>query len=80
MLTKLSISLKIDTYLRPLSLKKKTKINNAVYFPTNPILYDKIKKIKKKLKDKKTKKKHILSMGKLVKLVNRVSRACTINL
>jgi hypothetical protein len=77
MLIKLSISLKIDTYLRPLSLKKKTKINNAVYFPTNPILYDK-KKIK--LKDKKTKKKHILSMGKLVKLVNRVSRACTINL
>jgi len=48
MLTKLSISLKIDTYLRPLSLKTKTKINNAVYFPTNPILYDKIKKIKKK--------------------------------
>jgi hypothetical protein len=55
MLTKLSISLKIDTYLRPLSFKK--NINNAVYFPTNPILYDKIKKIKKKLKDKKTKKK-----------------------
>jgi hypothetical protein len=33
-------------------LKKQTKINNAVYFPTNPILYDKIKK----LKEKKTKK------------------------
>ena len=55
MLTKLSISLKIDTYLRPLSLKKKTKINNAVYFPTNPILYDKIKKIKK-IKRQKNKK------------------------
>jgi ribosomal protein L30/L7E len=54
MLTKLSISLKIDTYLRPLSLKK--NINNAVYFPTNPILYDKIKKIKK-IKRQKNKKK-----------------------
>jgi hypothetical protein len=43
MLTKLNINLKIDTYLRQLSLKSKKKINNAVHFSTNLILNDEIK-------------------------------------
>ena len=47
MLTKLSINLKIDTYLRQLFLKKAKKIHNKVYFSTNSILNDEIKKIKK---------------------------------
>jgi hypothetical protein len=47
---------------------------------SQPIQYYMIKKNKIKIKRQKKKKKHILSMGKLVKLVNRVSRACTINL
>jgi len=58
--------------------RKQTKINNVVHFPTNPILDDKIRK--NKLKIIKRKKKHILSMGKLIKFVHRVSRASTTNL
>jgi hypothetical protein len=55
MLTKLSISLKIDTYLRPLSLKKKISIMQSI---SQPIQYYMIKLKKlKKLKDEKTKKK-----------------------
>jgi hypothetical protein len=49
MLTKLNINLKIDTYLRQLSLKSKNKINNAVHFSTNLILNDEIKN--KKIKN-----------------------------
>ena len=60
--------------------KKQTKINNAVYFPANPILNDEIKMNKLKIiKRPKTKKKHILSVGKLVKPVNRINRASTSN-
>jgi hypothetical protein len=58
---------------------KKIKINNAVHFLTNTILNDKIKKKKKQLKDQR-KKKHIISVGKLVKPINRVSQARTPNL
>ena len=47
MLIKLSTNLKINTYLRQLSLERKKKIfNNAIHFSTNSILNDEIKKIK----------------------------------
>jgi len=59
--------------------RKQTKSNNTVHFLTNSILNDKIK-ILKIINRPKTKKKHIIMVGKLVKLVNRVSRANMTNL
>jgi hypothetical protein len=56
--------------------RKQTKSNNAVHFLTNSILNDKIKI----LKIIKRQKKHIIIVGKLVKLVNRVSRVNMTNL
>ena len=56
--------------------RKQTKINNAVHSSNNPILKHEIKKQLKDLKQKK----HIISIGKLVKPVNRVSRFITPNL
>jgi hypothetical protein len=57
----LSTNLKINTYLRQLSLeskkkKKKKNFNNAIHFSTNSILNDEIKKIKnnQKTKNRKT--------------------------
>jgi hypothetical protein len=52
---KIKYQLKNRHLFETIILKKKN-INNAVYFPTNPILYDKIKKIKK-IKRQKNKKK-----------------------
>ena len=43
MVTKFSTNLQINTYLRQwYPYKKQTKINHVVYFPTNPILKNKI--------------------------------------
>jgi hypothetical protein len=57
--------------------RKQTKISNTIYFSTNPILND---KIKKKLKTIVYIYIYILFVGKLIKHVNQISRTSTPNM
>jgi hypothetical protein len=52
----------------------------TIYFSTNPVLKDKIKKKLLKIIKRPTKKRHMQPMGELIKLMNRVTQASTPNL